>query len=54
MFFSVCKSLPEETVVIDAPEDTTRCIITSGTGRYTLSCLPADDFPTIGTAVPLS
>ena len=54
MFFNVCKSLPEEVVVIDAPEDTTHCIITSGTGRYTLSCLPADDFPTIGTATPLS
>ncbi|VEG12575.1 DNA polymerase III subunit beta [Moraxella cuniculi] len=50
MFFSICKSLSEETVVIDAPENTTRCVITSGKGRYVLSSLPAADFPSIGTA----
>ncbi|USZ15799.1 DNA polymerase III subunit beta [Moraxella sp. FZFQ2102] len=50
MFFNICKSLSEEMVTIDAPEGTTRCLITSGKGKYTLSSLPAQDFPSIGTA----
>lgn len=47
-FFNICKSLSDEKVVIDLPEGSTRCVITSGKGRYTLSALPAMDFPSIG------
>ncbi len=54
MFFNICKSLSEDMVVVDAPEGTNRCLITSGKGKYTLSTLPAQDFPSIGTAVPSS
>ncbi|MFB6348556.1 DNA polymerase III subunit beta [Moraxella marmotae] len=50
MFFNICKSLSEDLVVIDAPDETSRCVITSGKGRYTLSVLPAQDFPSIGMA----
>ncbi len=52
MFFNICKSLSADTVTIDAPENTSRCVITSGKGRYTLSSLPAQDFPSIGAALP--
>lgn len=54
MFFNICKSLSADMVMIDAPEGTSRCVITSGKGRYTLSSLPAQDFPSIGAARPLS
>lgn len=50
MFFNICKTLSEELIVIDAPEGTSRCVINSGNSRYTLSSLPAADFPSIGTA----
>ena len=48
-FFSICKLLPEETVLIDVSNDSSRCHISSGKSQYTLSVLPATDFPSIGT-----
>ncbi len=52
MFFNIVKSLSDEAVLIDAPVGTTRCTVTSGHGKYTLSTLPAADFPSIGAALP--
>lgn len=48
-FFSICKLLPEAVVHIDASDGTHRCHISSGKSKYTLSTLPASDFPSIGT-----
>lgn len=47
-FFSICKLLPESVVMIDASDGSNRCHISSGKSKYTLSTLPADDFPSIG------
>lgn len=47
-FFSICKLLPESVVVIDASDGSNRCHISSGKSKYTLSMLPASDFPSIG------
>lgn len=48
-FFSICKLLPESVVLIEVPEGSSRCHISSGKSKYTLSILPAVDFPSIGT-----
>lgn len=47
-FFSICKLLPESVVIIDASDGSNRCHISSGKSKYTLSMLPASDFPSIG------
>ncbi|MDO4894865.1 DNA polymerase III subunit beta [Moraxella sp.] len=52
MFFGICKSLSDEMVTIEAPQGSLRCQISSGQGKYTLSALPADDFPGVGAGVP--
>ncbi len=47
-FFSICKLLPEDDVCIEVPQGQNRCHISSGKGKYTLSILPAGDYPSIG------
>ncbi|EAQ65139.1 DNA polymerase III, beta chain [Marinomonas sp. MED121] len=42
----ICKSLPDS-AVIELSVDDTRAIIRSGRSRFTLSTLPADEFPNI-------
>ncbi|MDH5378351.1 MAG: DNA polymerase III subunit beta [Gammaproteobacteria bacterium] len=47
-----CKTLPEESLVqFELKED--RAILKSGKTRFTLTTLPADDFPVISTKEPL-
>lgn len=47
-FFGICKLLPEEMVLVESDKTAQRCYISSGKGKYTLSTLPASDFPSIG------
>lgn len=42
----ICKSLPDK-AVINFSEDGGRMVITSGKSRFTLSTLPASDFPSV-------
>ncbi|OUR64447.1 DNA polymerase III subunit beta, partial [Marinomonas sp. 42_23_T18] len=42
----ICKSLPDS-AVIELTVDDTRAVIRSGRSRFTLSTLPADEFPNI-------
>jgi len=42
----ICKSLPDS-AVIELSVDDTRAVIRSGRSRFTLSTLPADEFPNI-------
>lgn len=44
----ICKTLPAGLVDIQADGDG-RCLIKSGKSKFTLSTMPADDFPSIGT-----
>lgn len=45
-FFGICKALPDNMVSIEVAGS--RCHITSGKGKYMLSTLPAQDYPSIG------
>ena len=45
-FFDICKCLPDESMIELQPKET-KVIIKSGKSRYTLSTLPAIDYPTI-------
>jgi len=45
-FLDICRTLPDDTV-IDLSVDGERAILKAGRSRYTLSTLPADDFPNI-------
>lgn len=45
-FFGICKALTQSTVNIEVVGS--RCHITSGKGKYVLSTLPAQDYPSIG------
>lgn len=45
-FFGICKALPDNMVSIEVANG--RCHITSGKGKYMLSTLPAQDYPSIG------
>ncbi len=45
-FFGICKALTENKVSIEVVGS--RCHITSGKGKYVLSTLPAQDYPSIG------
>ncbi len=45
-FFGICRALTENTVNIEVTGS--RCFITSGKGKYMLSTLPAQDYPSIG------
>lgn len=47
-FFSICKLLPDDKVLLEVDGDLGRCRISSGKSHYTLSTLPADTFPSIG------
>lgn len=51
-FFDICKALPDE-VDISVAVDGDRAIVTSGRSRFTLTTLPAADFPLLED-VPLS
>lgn len=45
-FFGICKALPENVINISVSDN--RCLITSGKSKYSLSTLPAQDYPSIG------
>lgn len=45
-FFGICRALPDNMVSIEVANG--RCHITSGKGKYMLSTLPAQDYPSIG------
>ncbi len=48
-FHDICKSLPTGVVVDIHCTTDGRCLIKSGKSKFTLSTLPAGDFPSIGT-----
>lgn len=43
----ICKSLPDDVDVTFNISDPDRVVVTSGRSRFTLSCLPAKEFPSI-------
>lgn len=43
----ICKALPENAAV-ELYKDKEQVVVTSGSSRFTLSSLPADDFPNVG------
>lgn len=45
-FFGICKALPDNVINISVSDN--RCLITSGKSKYSLSTLPAQDYPSIG------
>lgn len=47
-FHEICKSLPKGGTVTIQSLDDNKCLIESGKSRFTLSTLPALDFPSIG------
>jgi DNA polymerase-3 subunit beta len=45
-FFDICRSLPDSSPIqVNNPSDDERATVRSGKSRFTLSCLPARDFP---------
>lgn len=50
-FFSICRLLSDDLVDIEVDEQQNRCNISSGKGRYVLSTLSAQDYPSIGEPV---
>lgn len=47
-FHEICRSLPAGDILLHTTSDG-RCVIKSGDSIFTLSTLPADDYPSIGT-----